>query len=173
MKYLILLLFPIMIITFSCKDEVVQPNEYGSGNNYIIYEKIIQNQFAETDYFIILDDTTRGEYIDTFHVRNLYERIPALLEETLNDYLLRKDNRVKLKKILNIKSICFSSEINNRPNNSVNVWLSDIGYNKSENQAIVTMGEIFGPEAGGGVLFFLSKENGEWNVKSIYGLWTT
>ena len=172
MKYLIPLLFPLMIISFSCKDEVVQPNEYGSGNDYIIYEKIIQYQFAETDYFIILDDSTKGEYIDAFQIRNICESIPSLLEETLNNYLLKKDNKVKLKEIPNVNSISFSSEINNRPSNSVDVWLSNISYNELETQAIVTMGAIFGSEAGGGILLFLSKENGEWEVKNVYGLWT-
>ncbi len=170
-KVIILLLLPLLSILISCKEEILQSTEYGNVDDYIIYEKILQYQFSETNYFIILRDTTRGEYLDTFQIRNIYERISALSEETLADYILKKDVKIKLKNIPNIKSVGLSSEINSELKNSVDVWLSNIGYDKSLSQAVVSMGEIYSPEAANGILFFLMKEEGGWKIKNIYGLW--
>jgi hypothetical protein len=171
MKNIIFLLFILSVLSISCKKEITKPIAYGSGNDYLIYEKVLQYQFAQTDVLIILQDSTKGEFIDTLHIINIKERIPALLEETLKGYITNKKLKIKLKNIPNIKSLVFESEIKNEPDNSVNVWLSNIGYDDSEIQAIATLGFIYGPEAGGAILFFMIKENNEWNIEDVYGLW--
>ena len=167
MKCLILLLFLLIIFSLSCKDEIVQPIQYGSGNNYAIYEQILQNQFIGTDRLVLLSDSTKSESLDTLQIRDLYERFPALLEETLIDYIEKKDNKVKLKNISNIKYIALENEFinNHKPNDTIYIWLSNIGYNNSETQAIVTEGNVFGSKAGFVMLFFLTKDDSEWSVK--------
>ena len=116
-------------------------------------------------------DTTKEEFIDTLDIINIRGSIPAILEETFKNYTAVNRLKIKLKNILNIKSLKLESEIKNPPDNSVYVWLSNVGYDHTNTQAIVTAGIIYGPEAGGGILFFLTKENDEWNIEGTYGLW--
>ena len=171
MKKIILLLFILIAFSISCKKEITKPiEEYGS-NSYLIYEKVLQNQFAQTDFLIILRDTTKEEFIDTLDIINIRGSIPAILEETFKNFTAVNRLKIKLKNILNIKSLKLESEIKNPPDNSVYVWLSNVGYDHTNTQAIVTAGIIYGPEAGGGILFFLTKENDEWNIEGTYGLW--
>lgn len=167
--------FLLLTISLSCRKNTLQPTqptEYGGETDYLLYEKILQSQFAETDYFIILYDSTHGEgFLDYSQFANLHNNIPELLKETFTDYLLKRDKKVKLKSIPNIMSIAFSSEITDAPNNYVFVFLSNVGYNKSETQAIVTLGVSFAPDNSSGALFFLSKDENEWIIENIYGLW--
>jgi hypothetical protein len=175
MRHSAWLFFLLLTISLSCRDNTLQPTqptEYGGENDYIIYEKLLQSQFAEAGYFIILRDSTKGEaLLDYSLIANIYKEIPALLEETVTDYLLKRDKKVKIKSIPNIKSIAFSSEIKVEPDHFVFVYFSNVGYNKSETQAIVTLGVSFGIDNSRGALFFLSKDENEWIIKNIYGLW--
>ena len=175
MKHSAWLFFLLLTISLSCSDHTLQPTqptEYGGENDYIVYEKILQSQFAETGYFIIVYDSTLGEvFLDNSQFANLHKNIPEVLEETFTDYLLKRDKKMKLKSIPNIKSIAFSSEIEVIPNNYVSVQLSNVGYNKSETQALVTLGVSFSPDNSKGAVFFLSKDENEWVIKNIYGIW--
>ena len=173
MKYIKLFISIILFLTFSCEEykNPMHEFEYGLGNDYQIYQKILIEKFHDTEYYVILKDSTEFIEISNHQISSMKDRIPELSDETLDKYFLKNNYSRKLNNISNIDFYIFDSDYQYDKENTVLVWLSEIGYNASETQAIVAMGSIYAALVGEGIIFFLKYENGRWEIKNEYPLW--
>jgi hypothetical protein len=90
-------------------------------------------------------------------LKNLFQELPGLTEETMLDFIRKNNESEKLKRIPGFDDYMFISENNESNERKVTVWFSRIGFDKLNSQAAVTMGELFSPKAGSGHLFFMKK----------------
>lgn len=173
MKYKSTIIAIILVLVLSCEKDKnpMQSIEYGGGSDYQIYQEVLSNWYSETNYLVILHDSTVNIDIDSNQVSSIKHRISEIKDKTIENYYLRNMNTNRLKNIPSIDFYIFESEYKESDKDIVRIWLSEIGYDNEETQAIVAMGETYGPLAGGGILFFLVKEDEVWKVSSVYGLW--
>ncbi len=169
-KKLILILFFSGIFFAGCDENILDP-EYGTGDDYDIYREVLVNRFSESEYFVMLDDSTHGERFDSLYLQHIYEQIPGLSEEAMMDYIKKNNERIKLKNIPGFDRYVFRSEYKETEGNKVSMWFSRIGFDITKSQAVVTVGEIYAPLAGGGYLVFLKKSGAHWRIEKILGTW--
>jgi hypothetical protein len=171
MKYGLLLIITAIILFTACSDDkIVEPKLYGDGNDYLIYEKILEKMAGEQTILIVLRDSTYHEPFIAQSIKHFLEQIPGLSQETLEDYLAVNSVRIKLKDIPNIRFV-FSNVYDNSAARTVSVSISRVGYNKAKTEAVVTMGASYGPLAGSGSLIFLTKAGNEWVIQKSIMTW--
>lgn len=173
MTYKIYIFLISAVIFVSCKDDPVNPLEYGEGEDYKIYEKVFSDRYTPSNHLIILGDSTESGlfYSDSTFVRYILEQIPDLTEETFDNYININQQKVKLSHIPNAKNIIFGSEFPGKSDSLPHLTISRIGYDKSRTQALLTIGEIFGPLAGSGHLIFLTKKEEGWVITKVVMTW--
>ena len=171
MKYLHILFASVLFLIFSC-DNDKNPTQFDNNDetdDYQIYQKVLIDRYGETNCHIILSDSTGYFNLDTNHISNIKDKIENILSETIDNYFTVNVNRKKLKNIPGIDFYTFESEYQGGYENTVEVGLSDVGYNKLKTQAIVTFTEIYN-SFGGGILVFLEKEADDWIISYYYGV---
>lgn len=173
MKYLYYIILLPALVLFSCKDNPANPEDFGEGEDYNIYKKVLFDRIGDPKTYVILGDSTVSEiyYSDTSFIRYIKEQAPGLSVETLQNYVYINQQKVKLKHIPTANNIIFSNEFPGNSDTLPHLYLSRIGYDTFRTQAVLTMGIVFGPLAGGGYLFFLTKKEDDWEITKIVGTW--
>ena len=170
MKYFHILICIVTFFLFSC-DNDENPTQYNDNpDDYQLYQMFLIDRYSETNSHIILSDTTGYFSLDSIHISNLKKNIVDLLDETIDNYFTVNVNRKKLKSIPGIDFYTFKSDYQGDYKNTVNVGLSDVGYNSTKTQAILSFTEIYGI-GGGGILVFFEKEEGNWIISDYYGVY--
>ena len=154
-----------------CEGIVENQDQFCSYADYEIYRTIINKELGKSDYLIVLRDSTSGMHIDSSSVKYIKERMPDLLNLTIYDFIQKNKFSSKLKKIPGINNLILESEYTGNYKHTVRVTFSRVGYDNSHLQSIVSMSEVYGPLAGSGTLFFLKKENREWEIKNTLLIW--
>ncbi len=166
------LIFIILLSLFACNTEKspVTP-EVGPGDDYKIYQLALDAYFNENVPAIILQDSTWGDDIGTHHISTLEENGVNVKEETLLNYETINQTKVALESISGY-DITFRRDVPDSLRFSKpNVSLSRVGYDDANTEAIVTVGVVFAPLAGSGILYYLKYVNGEWGVKGSHMIW--
>ena len=171
MKYFHILFALILFIIFSCEDDknTTQYDINNEAEDYTIYQIVLMDRYGETNYHILLNDLTGFSELDTFHISNIKDKIDNILDETIDNYLKANFKSKKLKDIPGIDFYTFKSEYHGSYENTVEVYLSDVGYDNSMTQAILTLTESYNP-GGGGMLIYLEKVGDKWMILYYYGL---
>jgi hypothetical protein len=171
----ILVIFTFLIIAAGCKNDIIEPVEIfeiGSGQDYGIYNKVLQNLSTDKSHLVVINDSTQKDYISGLNIKYSTDNIPELSVETIESYVSLNQTKIKLKKIPGINHI-FKSEYKNTSSKTINVFISRIGYNALKTQAVVTVGIVYGPLAGLGTLFYLERSGDEWQVKKTLNTWVS
>jgi len=155
-------------VLMSCNS--VDPTEFGYGDDYLIYSKVLNETITEKDILIVLQDSTRQESSIQNNFQYYLEHFPEADSATLGNYVRVNQTKVKLKKIPGLNFV-FRSEYDKSQSKTVNVDLSNIGYNSVRTEAFVSMGALYGPLAGSGALLFLVKINNQWIIKKSVITW--
>lgn len=148
----------------------VEPAEYGYGDDYAIYSKVLSEIITEKDILIVLQDSTQQEYFIHNNFEYFLEHFPEADRETLNNYVIANQSKVKLKRIPEIKFV-FQSDYDKSIKSIVNVYLSNVGYNSNKTEAFVSMGALYAPLVGSGSLIFLVKINNQWQISKSVMTW--
>ena len=130
---------------------------------------LLIDRYSETNSHIILSDTTGYFSLDTIHISNLKKNIVDLLDETIDNYFTVNVNRKRLKSIPGVDFYTFKSDYQGGYENTVEVGLSDVGYNSSKTQAILSFTERYNL-GGGGIIVFFEKKEGDWIISDYYGV---
>ncbi len=179
------------ILNYSCAKPAV---DY-SFDDYSIYSEFLQDDYindinklrtkkkqkinkavvimSETKIFKIMPD-------------DLKANLKGLKDETIQDYIIKNkttmtlenkfrcDMKVILVKESKIKKILKKGWDNFKkkyPYSSGFIFLSRVGFNKDKTQALIYVGELWGPLAGGGYYILYNLENGEWVNKASLLVW--
>ena len=170
-RYLVRVMFGGGLIYFvltSCTS--VEPEAYGFGDNYEVYSKVLSETIKQKDIVIVLQDSTQQDYFIHDKLGYLLEHFPEASIETLENYIMASQNKIKLKRIPDIKFV-FQSEYDGSIKNTVNVSLSNVGYNSNKTEAFVSIGALYAPLAGSGSIIFLVKVNNQWQIKKSVMTW--
>lgn len=162
--------FLFVLTLFSgCNDDSAISNYFGEGDDYLIYSKVLLD-IPNNNSLVVLSDYTQGELINQNNLKYYTDAIPGLAEETLQNYILMNQQKIRLKKISG-SSCIFRSELDNSATKFVSVIVSRVGYNIDKSQAVVTVGVIWGPLAGSGYLLFFVKTGNEWQIQNRIMTW--
>ena len=163
------------VLFYSCltscnNSNPVEAEEYGYGDDYIIYSKVLSETIAQEDILIVLNDSTGQEDFIGDNFEYFLEKFPEANRETFEKYIIANQGKTKLKRIPGIEFV-FQSDYDESAGNKVNVYLSNIGYNSDKTEAFVSMGALYAPLAGNGSLIFLVKINDQWQIKKSVMTW--
>ena len=148
----------------------VEPEDYGYGDDYMIYSKVLSEMIAQENILIILNDSTEQEIFIKDNFEYFFEKFPDANRETLENYIIANQSTIKLKRIPGIEFV-FKSDYDESTGNKVNVYLSNVGYNSNKTEAFVSMGASYAPLVGSGSLIFLVKINNQWQIKKSVMTW--
>ncbi|MFZ1290917.1 MAG: hypothetical protein WAR79_12550 [Melioribacteraceae bacterium] len=163
-----------VLVQIACEN-TTEPNnsktseEYGTGDDYLIYSVVLDSVQLDNKTFIMIDSTNEESFISG-NIDYFLTNLPDAEEETLYNYISQNQTKIKLKKIEGI-NFTFYSEQENPNQSGTRVSLSRVGYNWNKTQAILTIGIIYAPLAGYGSLFLLNYKNGKWSVKASIMTW--
>jgi len=166
-------IFLVLLFSFSCEKNPTQSVEYGEGDDYEIYQVVLMDCFSETEYLVILNDSTVLSSIDSFQTASFRERFPEIKDETITDFITQNEERNRLKPIQDIDFYVFESDYKDNGQETTSAYLSSVGYDVDKTQAIVEMGVICAPLAGHGRLIFLTKIDGEWKISGGLTIWVS
>jgi hypothetical protein len=156
------------------EDEIIgNDNEDGIELDYLIYSRVL-NYLCEHLNFskILLSDST-----SYYHVSDRYEYIQNHLDsievETIDNYISRNSEKVKIHEIdsLNFECVLYTPDFssdwrNSYPDAYAVYYLSCVGYNEQQTQALIYYHEYYAPLSTVGGLVYL-KNNGSWTVQKI------
>ena len=57
------------------------------------------------------------------------------------------------------------------PGSSGYLLFSRVGFNRTLDQAVIYVGQVAGPLMGSGSYYLLEKQNGEWKILKVIGIW--
>jgi len=169
-KLIVVLLFT-GIFSPGCNENIIEEEEYGTGDDYEIYREILIGKYSESGYLIVLNDSTYGEHYDSLTIPYFCGQIPGLYAETVIDYINNNNERIKLRNIPGFKNYVFSSKYQEKEINTTHITFSRIGYDRSKSQAVLTIAQSYRGWDGSGFLFFLKKEGNRWRIDKIIGTW--
>ncbi|MGE5805052.1 MAG: hypothetical protein ACM34O_16030 [Ignavibacteria bacterium] len=170
-KKFFIVLFSCSIFSSGCNENIIDAGEYGTGDDYEIYKKILIEKYSESGYLIVLNDSTFGEHYDSLTVPYFCGQIPGLYAETVIDYININNERIKLRNIPGFKNYVFSSKYQEKEINATHIAFSRIGYDKSKSQAVLTIAQSYRGWDGSGFLYFMKKEGNRWRIDKIIGTW--
>jgi hypothetical protein len=168
-----LIIFATLILISGCESDIVEPieqAEFGYGDDYSIYNKVLRDLSEDNSCLIVLKDSTQKDYISGSSIKYFTDNIPGLSVETMENYLSINQTKVKLKNIPGINHI-FRSEYHDNSIQTVNVFISRVGYNSTKTQAVVTVGAVWAPLAGIGNLFYLEHNGKDWQIIKTVMTW--
>ena len=157
-KKFFIVLFSSNIFFSGCNENIIGSEEYGTGDDYEIYKKILIGEYSESGYLIVLNDSTYGEHFDSLSIPYFCEQIPGLYAETVIDYINNNNERIKLRDIPGFKNYVFSSKYQEKEINATHITFSRIGYDRSKSLAVLTIAQSYRGWDGSGFLYFMKKE---------------
>lgn len=168
-------------------------NSFGYGQqeaeiyNLVVTDFAIEKNLKPTESItevtiVALDKPSRIFKEVTFS--KLKESYRKLSKEVFNDFYIKNQNDFKLQEfyssnfeliILSKDSILSYEQMADKfPNwNHVIIELSNIGFNKRKNEAMVYFGQHFGSRSGGGIFIIYKLKKGKWNQKKIIPSWSS
>ncbi len=178
------------ILNFSCAKPAV---DY-SFDDYSIYSEFLQDDYNDTNKLqtkkkqkinkavVIMSETKVFKIMPN----DLKANLKGLQDETIQNYIIRNkttmtlENKfrcemkiilVKESKIKKILKKGWSNFKKKYPYSSGFIFLSRVGFNKDKTQALIYVGELWGPLAGVGYYILYNLENGEWISKASFMVW--
>lgn len=143
------------------------------------------------DYKLSKKDARERDETLSRDIERVHEKMPYVLEETVNDY--RSKKYICLKPLFNLKvkyklfdendsKAIYASQnktetdklkaFNEKyPHSNGILTLSNVGFNHEMNQALVYVGQYRHSTDGVGRYFVLTKENGMWIVQGSIDIW--
>jgi hypothetical protein len=180
MKQHIVLLSLLTLIIFRCSEHQSptksddQP-EFGSGDEYDVYYTVLINSNKYSQKYVIADSSVVWDV--SHSIDYLKESMPALEDETLNNFILINKAQVKLKNIPRTDDWCFLIAYDNArnwddiyPAADALLHVSRVGFNSQKDQALVYISFYYAPLAGSGNLILLEKDSG-WVIRQSLMLW--
>lgn len=172
-------------VTNCLQQEIIKKEEYD------IYSMLIDQNFGSgQDYLLTVEDQTWG-FSDNYEswallIRRLKQEKCNVKSDTLNNYFNLNKSRYYLKSHFTTATSVLllhdeMDKIHNDYQRGADGWklfrqrypkskglivLSRIGINKNKDQAIITIGYGLNLLEGGSELFLLTKDKGDWKIKS-------
>jgi hypothetical protein len=139
---------------------------------------------------LILQDTSTGNPSDSPEktINNLKDSLPGISKATIDSYAERNahPNQLSPDMQLGVEYTLLSQEelakISSQPNwneilaekypgSSGYLIFSRVGFNRTLDQAVIYVGQVAGPLMGSGSYYLLEKQNGEWKIIKVIGIW--
>lgn len=179
MKHILPLILVAVVACSSCNSNSVgsaSQSGIGEGDEYDIYATVLHEMYDSSNVLLVLHDSSvtsfRGQFQDSVLFANLKERLPGLLNETLAGFVSVNENPARLMYVRDIPRLVLSSDYDGTHDGSkVDLSISRVGYDHSRTQAVVEIGELWGPLAGSGTMFLLVRENGKWKIEASCMTW--